>query len=213
MNESLPIRIASILMSAVEVNDDLAAFRLLSQLAEEYRRKYQSLAIGEIPGVQYARKLFHAIGLDPTRHRPSSEALLNRALKGKEFYRINSLVDIGNWCSLEFLLPICVYDRDKIKGDFRVRTGFPAESYQAHNNRFLNLENRYVLADEEGAFGSPLTDSLRTAVTTATQQALLIIFAPEIYAEETLTAQAGIFAERVLDICGGKIDQIILKKG
>ena len=51
------------------------------------------------------RGMFRRTGLDPTKRRPSSEALLRRVRKGEALPRINSLVDVCNWCSLEFQLP------------------------------------------------------------------------------------------------------------
>ena len=38
---------------------------------------------GEIPGLEPARKLYRTFGIDPTRTRPSSEALLRRVLSEK----------------------------------------------------------------------------------------------------------------------------------
>ena len=50
----------------------------------------------EVPGAADARTLYKALGLDPTKTRPSNEALLRRALKGESLYRINTLVDALN---------------------------------------------------------------------------------------------------------------------
>src|SRR3982751_3016649 len=63
------------------------------------------------------RTMYKRVGLDPTRTRPSSEALLRRVRKGDSLPRINSLVDVCNWCSLEFQLPYGLYDADRIEGD------------------------------------------------------------------------------------------------
>ena len=128
--------------------------------------------------------------MDPIKHRPSSEALLRRALKGKNYFSINTLVDLGNWCSLDFLLPICVYDADKTEGDITARLGHESESYYGHNNREINLYNRYLIADKKGPFGSPITDSIRTAINEKTKNAILIIFAPENYEDNLLKKQA-----------------------
>ena len=62
------------------------------------------------------RTMYKRVGLDPTKTRPSSEALLRRVRKGDELPRINSLVDVINWCSLESQLPFGLYDRDQISG-------------------------------------------------------------------------------------------------
>ena len=51
------------------------------------------------------RTMYKRVGIDPTKTRPSSEALLRRVRKGESLPRINSMVDVCNWCSFEFQLP------------------------------------------------------------------------------------------------------------
>ena len=207
---ALAIQLAIVQIEGVCVREEEAAFSHLIQCAGEYKLKYEGRLIGDVDGVEYARRLFRAIGLDPTKHRPASEALLNRALKGKEFYAVNTLVDIGNWCSLDFLLPICVYDADKIIGDVTIRKGHKGEAYIGLNNRTVNLYNRYVIVDQEGPFGSPITDSQRTAVSVSTTNAVLEIFAPKEYATTRLNEKAVLFAQRTKDFCGGAVKNIEL---
>ncbi len=192
-------------MEGVEVNLDNRAFNKLKERAGFYKEKYQNLNLSQIEGVRLSRKLFHSLGLDPTKIRPSSESLLRRALKDKGFYSVNNLVDIGNWCSLEFLLPICVYDYAKIVGQILVRKGKPQETYLALNKRELNLENKLVLADDLGPFGSPLSDSLRTAVTLSTKSTLLGLYAPKEYETLRLEEELNLFIQRVKGFCGGEL--------
>ena len=199
------MKLAVIEMQNISVTNEKKAYNKLLECAEEYAQNYQNVNIGDVPGVMNARTLFRSIGMDPTKHRPSSEALLRRALKGLDYFSINTIVDIGNWCSLDFLLPICVYDADKTEGEITARLGREGESYFGHNKREVNLHNRYLIADEKGPFGSPITDSVRTGVDVKTKNVILIIFAPQDFVEEILQKQMGIFAERVIEICGGKL--------
>lgn len=203
IEKGLSIQLAVIQAKDLHLSKDKKAFVHLLRCADVYRAKYQGKSIGEIDRVQIARGLFRNLGIDPTKHRPSSEALLNRAIKEKELYPVNTLVDVGNWCSLDFLLPTSVYDSNKIVGKVTVRKGGKHESYIGLNNRVINLYNRYVIADEAGPFGSPVTDSQRSCVTLATRSAFLVIFAPSDYDHGLLTHQAEIFAQRTQDICGG----------
>jgi DNA/RNA-binding domain of Phe-tRNA-synthetase-like protein len=205
---SLPVLLAVITIDNLKVGSSHAAFNELLACARPLESKYRNQPIGTVDGVEHARRLFHAIGIDPTKRRPSSEALLNRALKNKEFHPVNSLVDAGNWCSLDFLLPICVYDSDKIQGRVSIRKGNPGEEYMALNNQIINLADRYVIADEKGAFGSPMTDSQRTAVDENTRAATLVIFAPGAYDKNLLINQAQLFAQRVQAACGGSLKYI-----
>ena len=62
------------------------------------------------------RAMYKRLGLDPTKVRPSSEALLRRVRKGDPLPRVNSLVDICNWCSVETQLPFGLYDFDPHRG-------------------------------------------------------------------------------------------------
>jgi DNA/RNA-binding domain of Phe-tRNA-synthetase-like protein len=200
--EGLPLVLAVARISGVAVAEDDRGYHSLCDCAAHFKQRYAGRTISEVPGVEWSRKLFHAMNQDPTKRRPSSEALLNRALKDKPLYNINSLVDIGNWCSLDFLLPICVYDADAIQGQVEARIGRPGENYLGHNDQIMNMEGRFILADKAGAFGSPISDSQRTAVTTATRNAWLVIFAPAEYSEPKLQEQLAVFMQRVLQ-CGG----------
>ena len=205
LNTIFPIKLALGEIKNLEIRENNAAYQELLNCAKGYADRYQKLNIGQIPGVEAARELFHSIGLDPTKRRPSSEALLRRALKNKDMYSINPLVDLGNWCSLEFLLPICVYDANKIKGDVNIRLGKEGESYLGHNNREVNLSGRFTIADASGPFGSPMTDSVRTAVYEKTKQAILTIFAPGSYSTELLNKRMHVFLERAINFCNGEI--------
>ncbi len=64
--------------------------------------------LAEHPTAAAVRRLFRQAGCDPTRHRPSSEALLRRVLKGEELPAIHPLVDLNNCLSVELVVPACV---------------------------------------------------------------------------------------------------------
>jgi DNA/RNA-binding domain of Phe-tRNA-synthetase-like protein len=201
----LPIRMAVVEAEGLRVTDGDAGWRGLEACAEQYRARHGDGGPASVEGVDLARSLFRALGIDPTRRRPSSESLLKRALGGKPMPRISTLVDVGNWCSLDFLLPLGLYDADRIDGPVVLRLGGPGESYDAISNRAINLEGRYLLADDTGAFGSPMTDSLRTAATEATTRTAVLLYAPEGYDADRLRDQAGVMGERIVDVCGGTV--------
>lgn len=127
---------------------------------------------------QAVRAMYRRFGVDPTRTRPSSEALLRRVRKGDRLPRINSLVDVVNWCSLESQLPFGLYDLAHVRGGVTIRLGRPGESYAGIRKDEVHLDGRLVVADDVGPFGNPTSDSARTMVTPATTRALVVIFAP-----------------------------------
>ena len=136
------------------------------------------------------RTMYKRVGIDSTKTRPSSEALLRRVRKGDELPRINSLVDVINWCSLESQLSFGLYDLDRIQGDVTLRLGRDGESYPGIRKDAVHVAGRLTLADDLGPFGNPTSDSARTMVTTATTRALVVIFAPAAYEQAARRALA-----------------------
>jgi DNA/RNA-binding domain of Phe-tRNA-synthetase-like protein len=148
--------------------------RLTARLAEA-----ESLVRQQPPAeVAAVRTMYKRVGLDPTKTRPSSEALLRRVRKGDPLPRINSLVDVCNWCSLEFQLPYGLYDAAHVEGDIELRIGGDGESYPGIRKDDVHVAGRLTLADARGPFGNPTSDSARTMVTTATVSAIVVVFAP-----------------------------------
>lgn len=128
------------------------------------------------PVIAAVRAAFKATGKDPSRYRPSSEALTRRALAGKGLYKVNNVVDSGNLVSLMTGLPVGCYDAAWIKGDLTLRPATPGESYDGIGRGGINLEGLPVLADGGGPFGSPYSDSGRTAVTEKTENLVFVIY-------------------------------------
>ena len=148
------------------------------------------------------RTMYKRVGLDPTKTRPSSEALLRRVRKGDSLPRINSMVDVCNWCSLEFQLPYGLYDAAHIDGDVELRIGRTGESYPGIRKDDVHVEGRIALADRLGPFGNPTSDSARTMVTTATTTAMLVVFAPRELEARRLTQVLDATSRRMTEFTG-----------
>jgi DNA/RNA-binding domain of Phe-tRNA-synthetase-like protein len=156
------------------------------------------------PGESTAvRAMYKRLGLDPTKTRPSNEALLRRVRKGDQLPRINSLVDVVNWCSLELQLPYGLYDLAKISGAVTMRVGGAGESYAGIRKDDVNVSGRIAVADSIGAFGNPTSDSARTMVTPATTEALVIVYAPAQLARPQLQRVLDVTAARLAHVAGG----------
>jgi len=148
------------------------------------------------------RTMYKRVGLDPTKTRPSSEALLRRVRRGDPLPRINSMVDVCNWCSLEFQLPYGLYDAEHINGDVELRIGRGGESYPGIRKDDVNVDGRITLVDTIGPFGNPTSDSARTMVTTSTTRALLVVFAPRDIDTRRLTTVLDATASRMAEFTG-----------
>jgi DNA/RNA-binding domain of Phe-tRNA-synthetase-like protein len=151
------------------------------------------------------RTMYKRVGLDPTKTRPSSEALLRRVRKGDSLPRINSMVDVCNWCSLEFQLPYGLYDAAHIEsGSIEMRLGRDGESYAGIRKDDVHVAGRICLADSRGPFGNPTSDSARTMVTTSTTRAVVVVFAPRSIDTRHVTRVVDVTAQRMAEFTGAR---------
>ena len=177
-------------------------------LGQQLADKYTLDSLSEYPRIATVRGMQKAFGFDPTRYRPSSEALLRRVLKGQGLHPVNTAVDVNNLCSLEFLLPLCMYDLGQVHGSVYLRQGREGESYQGIGRQVFQMTSKIILADDEGIIGNTVSDSERTKVTMATGQILLVICAPagsDISIIRQYAEQAG---EQIVVWNGGQVDEI-----
>ncbi len=130
----------------------------------------------EIPGIRGNRLAYKAFGRNPGRYRVSSEALIRRVRRGDELYHVNSVVDVNNLISVRSGLSAGSYDISKIRGDVVLRKAEHGEGYTGIGKVFLDMENMLVLADDEGIFGSSMSDSTRAMVTEAAKDILVVIY-------------------------------------
>lgn len=159
----------------------------------------------DIPGVAETRALFHRLDIDPTKTRPSSEALLRRVLQGKGLPEVNAVVDVCNLCSLEHQLPLGLYDRDKVKGAILVRTGADGEGYPGIRKQRVNLTGRLMLSDDVGPFGAPTSDSQRTSITERTRHLLVVVFCPPERVGADLSTMLEKVADRLTRFCSAHV--------
>lgn len=150
------------------------------------------------------RGMYKRLGLDPTKIRPSNEALLRRIRKGGTLPRVNSMVDVVNWCSVELQLPYGLYDRGRMHGAVTMRLGREGEEYAGIRKDVVHVAGRLIVADEDGPFGNPTSDSARTMVTTLTRDALVVVYAPAETPAPRLARVLDLTAERLGLACGGR---------
>jgi DNA/RNA-binding domain of Phe-tRNA-synthetase-like protein len=152
------------------------------ELWSEIKEKIATIAaeikveqISQLPAIAASRQAYKACGKDPARYRLSAEALLRRVIKRNELYQVNNVVDLLNLVSITSGFSIGGYDADKLNGKITFGIGENEEPYEGIGRGELNIKYLPVFRDEEGAFGSPTSDSLRTAVSQETKRFLMVI--------------------------------------
>ena len=159
----------------------------------------QDTPVTERPGIQEWRTVWKTFGADPNRYRHSAESLMRRIAKQNYLTPLHSAVDLNNFFSLQYEIPVGIYDTEKIQGDIVIALGDDETGYEGLNGRYNNLKNIVYASDELGAFGSPFVDSIRTATTEETTQALHIFYLrpsiDEAQARQLLTSSGKMFTQ------------------
>jgi DNA/RNA-binding domain of Phe-tRNA-synthetase-like protein len=198
------VRVGLLVLEGVSVGEsDRALDAEVDGACASFRERYGGGKSSEVPGAADARTLYKALGIDPTKTRPSNEALLRRALKGETLYRINTLVDALNLVSLRTQLPFGLYDLDRVKPPVVLRKGSAGEGYEGIRKGFVSVEARPVLVDAEGPFGNPTSDSARTMITLETRNALVVAYAPAGYNLGRLDGVVDTTSGTLVRFCGG----------
>jgi DNA/RNA-binding domain of Phe-tRNA-synthetase-like protein len=193
--------------ATVHASDPALAAEIAST-AEDLRRRHAGAASGDVPGVEDARALYKALGIDPTKTRPSNEALLRRLLKGEALYTVNTLVDALNVSSVREQVPFGLYDLDRVEPPVVLRRGGPGESYEGIRKGPVNVDGRPVLCDARGPFGNPTSDSARTMITLDTRSVLVIAYAPATCTPSRLQGVLERTAATLVRFSGGSIGEV-----
>ena len=160
----------------VRAREDSLWTCLENEVAPYLKTMLETTPLAQIPNLDESRKAYKAFGKDPGRFRVSSESLYRRVRQGKALYQINSVVDANNLVSLETGFSLGSYDTARIGADIVFRLGKAGEVYPGIGKDDIALENMPLLADGEGAFGSPTSDSTRAMITLETRSCLTVVF-------------------------------------
>lgn len=128
------------------------------------------------PAIAATREAYKRCGKDPSRYRPSAEALRRRLMRGIALYQIDTLVDLINLVSLRTGYSIGGFDADKIQGtDLKLGVGRTEEPFEGIGRGVLNIEGLPVYRDAVGGIGTPTSDNERTKMDLGTQHILAIV--------------------------------------
>jgi DNA/RNA-binding domain of Phe-tRNA-synthetase-like protein len=128
------------------------------------------------PGFANARQLYKSFHIDPTKHRPSSEALWRRLRKKGDFPSVNPPVDLTNLLSLKFQICYGLYDLDHVQAPVQITLGDEKDHYLGIRKETLDFNGKIVLRDAQGAFGNPSADSQRASVDKNSMNVFQVLF-------------------------------------
>lgn len=145
-------------------------------LSDDCRTKFTTESLKSVSSIEATRRIYKLCGKDPSRYRPSGEALVRRVLQGKKLYQIDTLVDMINLASMRFGYSIGAFDADRFSGDtLTLGIGRKGEPYEGIGRGQLNIAGLPVYRDAIGGVGTPTSDNERTKVALSTTRLLVLV--------------------------------------
>lgn len=161
-------------------------------VTENVRRRFRLELLKDDPTARAYRDLFWSLGIDPTKTRPSGEALLRRVLHGDDISSISPVVDAYNLASVKTMIPLSGFDLDQISPPLVVR--FSREGEEFHgigmSKPILVTNSMLVVADAKRIVCIyPHRDADATKITEKTKNVAIIGYgAPKIGQDQLIDA-------------------------
>jgi DNA/RNA-binding domain of Phe-tRNA-synthetase-like protein len=143
----------------------------------EVRQKYTLDSVKDVPAFRAYRDFFWKVGIDPTKVRPASEALIRRILAGKAIPKINNVVDAYNLASVKTEIALAAFDHDRLKGELVMRQASPGERFLGIGMREPTVLNgkEVVIQDSEKLVAIyPHRDAETSKVSQSTSNILIL---------------------------------------
>jgi len=189
-----------------ELKREGSAEKFLLEAEEEVRREFSLEKLKDYPRVRALRDFYWRLGIDPTKQRPSSEALVRRVLRGRKVPRINCIVDVGNAVSMVTMVPIGIYDLDKLHPPLRLRFAEEGEMFKPIGGSLEKLSReQIVLADLwRVVHVFPHRDCDETKVTGETRNVLVVACGVPGLGEKIVVEATREVSSKLIELCGGQ---------
>ncbi len=141
---------------------------LKQEIIREIRSRYSLEQVKDEPLFRAYRDFFWSVGVDPTKTRPASEALVRRILSGGKLPTINTAVDAYNLASARSGIPIAAFDADTLAGNLVMRFAEEGELFIGigMEKPVVLQEKKVIVTDSEQIIAIyPYRDSDATKVT------------------------------------------------
>lgn len=177
-------------------------WKTIHSFQKDYCGRFSTEDVKGMPAIQATRMVYKKCGKDPSRYRPSGEALVRRMLKGKDLYQINTVVDLVNLASITYGYSIGGFDADKIAGETLILgIGKAGEPYEGIGRGPLNIEGLPVYRDADGGIGTPTSDHERTKLEISSSRLLALVNGYD-GNKEQVAACAGFMQELLREYAG-----------
>lgn len=151
---------------------------LIHQAEEQVKQQFAEMKPSDHPTIKAWRQAYTAFG-GSSDYRSSVEALVKRTVKDRPLWTINKLVDLYNYISLKYLLPVGGEDLDRVEGDIQLKRALGSEEFvplgEAENDS--PIPGEVVYTDNKGVLCRRFNwrEADRTKLTEKTKRAVIVM--------------------------------------
>ncbi len=110
---------------------------------ENIRSELQKDKLSELEAIKVWREAYSSFGAKPKKYKASVEGLLRRVLEGESLPSISNLVNIYNYISIKYRLPLGADDLGKLSSDVRL-------TYAKGDEQFIAIGSDEKKSPDEG---------------------------------------------------------------
>lgn len=188
----------------------------IKEKERDIRSAYNTETLSQLPPILAWRKAYSSFGAKPKKHKSSVESLYRMVLQGVDLRHINKIVDIYNYVSLKYMIPVGGDDMEKVKGDIALKFSRGDEPFIPLNSREMETarEGEVVYTDDEGVLCRRWNwrESDRTKMTEDTKDVVLVVEGLPPVGRKELEAVIKDLSILVSEHCGEEIRTEILDK-
>ncbi len=195
-------------IEAVEIKrEDEKLENFKNKITKEIKEGYDIESLKDDQTVRRYRDFFWRIGIDPTKIRPASEALIRRIVAEKPLYKINTLVDAYNLASIKSGIPLAAFDDSMIKGELVMRQAKEGEEFFGIGMKEPKIlkGHEVVISDQEKLVAIyPYRDADSTKINMNTKNVKLLVCGVPGIEEDKLKRAEDTAVEYITKFCKEK---------
>ena len=198
----------------VKVQKSIPALeKLKKETVKQMIKEFKDVDLREVPILKEYRRIYKAMGVDPTKKKPSPLALLTRIKKGQDLYTVNTLVDVYNLAVMKTQVSMGAFDLKNLSFPTYLRFAKEGEQFTPlmADKASSIRKGELIYADKKGlVFCRDLNyrDSDFTKITDKTKDTILYVDGTSITSEDELKAATELAIKWILKYCGGKLEKV-----
>jgi DNA/RNA-binding domain of Phe-tRNA-synthetase-like protein len=212
----LGLRVGAIVFRDVRIA--VASDELRAEIAEEVRtvrRRFANMAeVRSLPELKKLDEILRTVGVKPRSYPPSTQKLIEYALKRGSLPAVNNFVDAYNLVSLRTLYSLGAHDLDLVALPIGLRLLQGDETFRplgsAEDSSVTFGEFAYVDADKRVICRLDSLQADLSKVTSQTANVLLIIEGTTLHPLEQVEQMFADAIGTVQRHCGGRVETVVL---